>query len=46
VFRQIQSAVLPAFPLAEVLRRWQELANDLAEPPRQRKLQAQRFESF
>jgi hypothetical protein len=44
MFRQIQSAVMPAFPLIEVLRRWQELAKGLAEPPRQRRLQEQHFQ--
>jgi hypothetical protein len=37
---------MPALPLGDLLQNWPEVAEGLAEPPRRRQLQSQRFENF
>lgn len=39
VLHQIQRAIEPALPLADVIDDWNEISKSLAEPPRQRQLQ-------
>jgi hypothetical protein len=39
VLHQIQRAIEPALPLADVIDDWNEISKALAEPPRQRQLQ-------
>ena len=45
-FRQVQQVVMPPLPLGDLLQNWREVAEGLAEPPRHRQLQSQRFENF
>lgn len=43
MFHQVARAILPGFSLGQTLLHWNEIADDLAEPPRQRQLQIQKW---
>ncbi|MGA2867278.1 MAG: hypothetical protein ABSF95_22605, partial [Verrucomicrobiota bacterium] len=43
VLRQVLRAVVPWLPLRQMLDEWEQIAADLAEPPRKRKSQEEIF---
>jgi len=42
-FHQLTQAILPALSLRHMINNWQNIATSLAEPPREHKLQEQKF---
>jgi len=42
-FHQLTQAILPALSLRHMINNWQNIATSLAEPPRERKLQEEKF---
>jgi hypothetical protein len=43
MFHQVTRAILPDFSLGQTLLHWNQIADDLAESPRQRLLQIQKL---